>query len=180
VTELMKYVSSLFAFAVIVALIWWKVIPPVRRLMRERQDEVRHQLEESKRAEERLAEAERKFQDAVAEARTEAAKIRDTARVDADRIREEMRQRADAEVERVRQRGQEQLELMHQQAVRELQAHIGGLSAQLAERLVREHLGDPARRAATVDRFLGELEGMAAPDAERTTAAGATVGKGDA
>jgi ATP synthase F0 subunit b len=178
--EVMKYVSSLFAFAVIVGVLWWKVVPPVRKLMRERQEEIRHQIEEAKRAEERLAEADRKFQDAVTEARTEAAKIRDTARVDADRIREEMRQRADAEVARVRQRGEEQLALMHQHVVRELQAHIGGLAAQLAERLVREHLADPAGRAATVDRFLGELEGMAAPEAERAGAAGATVGKGDA
>lgn len=176
--EIVKYISSLFAFAVIIGFLWWKVVPPVRTMMRDRQEEVRRQIDEAQRAEQRLAEAERKYQDAVAEARTEAAKIRDTARVDADRIREEMRQRADAEVERIRQRGEEQLELMHQQVVRELESHVGGLAAQLAERLVREHLGDRAQRAATVDRFLGELEGMAAPADERAGTAGASVGKG--
>jgi len=178
--EIGSYIGSLFAFALIVAFLWWKAVPPVRKLMRERQEEVARQIEEAQRAHERLAEAERKYQDAVAEARTEAAKIRDTARVDAERIRVEMQERAEAEVTRIRQRGEEYLATLHQQAVRELEAHVGRLAIELAEQLVRDHLADSTQRAATVDRFLGDLEGMAAPQAEPARAASASVGEGEA
>lgn len=168
--DIVRYISSLVAFAVIIGFLWWKGAPPVRRMMRARQAEIRHQIEEAKRADERLAEAERKYQDAVAEARAEAATIRDTARADAERIREEMRERADAEVQRIRQRGEEHLVTMHQQVVRELRAQLGGLSTELAGRIVREHLADERKRSETVDRFLGELEAMAAPEQQREDA----------
>lgn len=170
-----RYVGSLVAFLIIVGLIWWKVVPPIRKLMREKQETIRHQIEEAKRADERLAEAERKYSEAVAEARKEAAVIRDAARADATRIVEEMRARAEAEVQRIRQRGEEQLTQQHQQVMRELRAEIGRHSSTLAERLVREHLAHEGNRAATVDGFLGELEQTSARAGEP---AAATAGEG--
>ncbi|WP_160148889.1 F0F1 ATP synthase subunit B [Amycolatopsis alkalitolerans] len=153
-----RYVGTLVAFALIVGLIWWKIVPPVRKMMRARQETIRQQIEESKRADERLAEAERKYAGAVAEAKTEAAVIRDQARADALRIVDEMKARAQQEVERIKQRGEEHLAQQHQQIIRELRAEIGQAAAELAGRIVREHLAQAGNRTATVDRFLDELD----------------------
>src|SRR6266536_3479192 len=49
-----------------------------------------------------------------------------------------------------------------QQIVRELRTEIGSLAVDLAGRIVGESMADEARQRGTVDRFLGELEGMSA------------------
>jgi F-type H+-transporting ATPase subunit b len=171
-----RYFGSLFAFALIIGLIWWKGVPPLREIMRAKQDTIREQIAEAKRAHERLVEAERKYADAVAEARTEAAVIRDAARADAHRIVEEMRARAEQEVERIKQRSEEQLAQQHQQIIRELRQQIGRLASELAERIVREHLAEDGNRSATVDRFLDDLEHTSARTIEPAVAAGAGEG----
>lgn len=170
-----RYVGTLVAFFLIVGLIWWKIVPPIRKLMKEKQDAIREQLAEAKRADERLAEAERKYADAVAEAKTEAAVIRDAARAEAHRMVEEMKARAEQEVERIKQRGEEHLAQQHQQIIRELRAEIGQAAAELAGRIVRSHLAGDANRSASVDGFLDELERTSARTGEAVPAG---VGEG--
>jgi ATP synthase F0 subunit b len=160
------YIAELVGFAVVVAFLWWKVVPPLRKAMRRQRDTVAQQVEDSKVAAERLAEAERKYRDALTEARTEAAKIRDAARADAIRIVDDMREQADREVERIRERGEAELVAQRRQVIRELRSRIGELAVDLAGELVTEHLSDPQRRSATVDRLLGELESMSATTEE--------------
>jgi ATP synthase F0 subunit b len=158
---MLDYIAELVGFAVVVAVIWWKVVPPVRAIMRKRQDEIAKQVEAAKVASERLAVAEKKYRDAVAEARTEAAKIRDAARADAARILEEMREQAEREVERIKQRAQDDLASQRQQIIRELRVRIGELSIDMAGQLVNEHLAQAGNASATVDRLLDELDAMA-------------------
>jgi ATP synthase F0 subunit b len=159
-----EWIGELAAFIVVVLVIWWKVVPPVRKIMKSQQDTVAKQVEDAKKASERLATAEKQYSDALAEARTEAAKIRDQARADGQRIVEEMRAQAEREIERIKQRGEEDLANQRLQVVRELRTRIGRLSAESAEELVTRHLSSDAKSTATVDRFLDELEAMSAPE----------------
>jgi F-type H+-transporting ATPase subunit b len=161
-----EFLAELVAFAVVIAVIWRYVVPPSRTMMRNQQSVIGKQVEYADQARERLARAEKQLQEAVAEARTEAAKIRDAARADAQRIVEEMREFSQREVERLRQRGQDELATMRLQVMRELRARVGELTVTEATDLVRSHLSTDAKRAATVDRFLDELEAMAAPAAD--------------
>jgi F-type H+-transporting ATPase subunit b len=160
------YIAELVGFIIVIAVIWWKVVPPVRTAMRRTQDLIAKQVEDAKAATERLAEAERKYKDAIAEARTEAAKIRDGARADAQRIVAEMREQAEREVERIRQRGEDDLVTQRQQVIRELRTRIGELSVDLASELVAEHLSSQQNKSASVDRLLDELAAMAATGEE--------------
>lgn len=155
---------ELLIFLLVLGVVWRYVVPPVKRAMNERQEMIRRQIEESERARTRLQEAETRYQEALAEARVEAAKIREAARADSQAIKDEMRQQADQEVARIQQRGEEQLATQRERVVRELRAEVGQLAVELAGRIVGESLTDDARRAGTVDRFLGELEQMAAND----------------
>jgi F-type H+-transporting ATPase subunit b len=158
------YIASFVAFLLIVYFAWRKIVPPVRKLMREQQETIRKQVEQAEVTSERLAAVEKRYRDALADARTEAAKIRDGARADAQRIVAEMRAHAEAEVERIRQRGEEDLVAQRQQVIRELRIRIGTLAVDLATELVTEHLSDQQRRSATVDRLLAELESMSATE----------------
>src|SRR5262249_23833644 len=155
------FLAEVVAFAIILWVLYRYVVPPVQKAMRERQELIRGQIEESRQAREQLAKAEADYQRALFEARAEAAKIRDGAR-----LRDEMRVQAQEEADRIRARAVEQLATQRQQVVNELRAEIGRLAVTLAERIVGESLTDDARRQRTVDRFLTELEQMAGGSAE--------------
>lgn len=158
------FFAELLIFLVVFGVIYKFAWPFIKKVMTERQDMIRRQIEESEKTNEKLAAAEQKYNEALDEARTEAAKIRDEARADAGRIKEELRVQAEAEVARIRQRGEEQLTAQREQAVRELRAQIGDLSVTLAGRIVGDSLANEQARSATVDRFIDELDGMSATD----------------
>jgi len=151
-------IAEVFAFLIILWVLWKYVVPPLSKSLQDRQDMIQKQVEDSEEASHRLKAAEERFDQALAEARIEAAKIRDTARADAERIREELRGQANAEVERIRQRGEEQLATQREQVVRQLRGELGGLAIQLAEQLVGHELSDDAGKRSTVDRFLARLD----------------------
>ncbi|MGH3611068.1 MAG: F0F1 ATP synthase subunit B [Pseudonocardia sp.] len=149
--ELALFLIILFVFS------RW-IVPPLTRALQDRQDMVRKQIEDSEESVRKLRLAQERYESALAQARGEAAKIRDDARAEAQRIREELREQADREVERIRRRGDEQLAEQRAETVRQLRAEIGGLSTQLAERIVGEPPADDGRRRSTVDRFIADLE----------------------
>jgi F-type H+-transporting ATPase subunit b len=168
-------IAEIFAFLIILFVLWKWVWPPVSTALKDRQDKVAKQVEEAEEAKRRLADAEDRFDKALAEARKEAAKIRDNARADGERIRTELREQAHAEVERIRQRGEEQLDNQRDQLVRQLRGELGGHAVSLAEELIRRELGDDDRKRSTVDEFLGKLDTMS--DKGSRAAAGSATGE---
>jgi ATP synthase F0 subunit b len=167
------FIGQLVGFAVIVFIIWRYVVPPVRRMMTNQQENVRKQLEESAEAKKRLAEAEKAHEKALEEAKAEATRVTEEARVDAERLVEQLRAQADAEVERIKVQGAQQVQLLRAQLIRELRQDLGTESVSRAGELVREHVSDPESQSATVDRFLDELDAMAPSEAvvaDRATA----------
>jgi F-type H+-transporting ATPase subunit b len=155
------YIAELVAFLIILAVIYRYVVPPIAKAMRERQETIRRQLEESQRAREQLASAEEEHRKTLAEARAEATKIREDARKESQKIIDETKDRAQVEVDRIRQRGEEELASQRRQVIAELRVEIGQMAVQLASRIVGESMEEDARRRGTVDRFLTELDAMA-------------------
>lgn len=159
------FIGQLIGFAVIVFLIWKFVVPPVRNMMTARQETVRAQLEESANASQKLAAADSEHAKALDAAKTEAAEVVREARADSERITDQLRVQADSEVERIKVQGAQQVQLLRQQLIRELRGNLGTESVRRAGELVRNHVSDPDAQAATVDRFLDELDAMAPSDA---------------
>src|ERR1700750_1257941 len=79
------FIAEVVAFLLILAIVWRYVLPPVQKVMRQRQEMVRQQAEDADAAREKLAEAEAAFKNALTEARVEAAQIRENARAEAQR-----------------------------------------------------------------------------------------------
>ncbi len=157
------FLAELFAFAIILFVMFKFVVPPLQKSLTQRQEMVRKQVEDSKQAKERLDAAESDYKAAVAEARAEAAK----AREEGQKIRQELidsaKEVARAEAEAVTARAEARLEVERRQVLAELKSDIGRLAVELAERIVGESLSDDERQSRVVDRFLAELEG--APEA---------------
>ncbi len=152
------FLAELLAFAVILALMFRYVVPPLQKAMRERAELIRAQFQEARAARERAEEAEAEYERSMSEARAEAASIRESARAQGQQIIDEMRAAAQAEVDRLAQEGRQQLAAERESLAATLHAEMGTLAVDLAARIVGESLAEQARRAGTVQRFLAELD----------------------
>src|ERR1700752_532270 len=72
---MLTFIGQLVGFAVIVFIVWRYVVPPVRRMMTNQQDNVRKQLEDSAEAKNRLDEAEKAHEKALEQAKAEAERV---------------------------------------------------------------------------------------------------------
>ncbi|WP_243772954.1 F0F1 ATP synthase subunit B [Actinomadura barringtoniae] len=161
VPEASELVFGTIAFAIVLLVVAWKLVPQIRKTLDERTDAIEGGL---KRAEAAQAEAQATLDDYQAnlkEARHEASRLREQAREEGAQIVAEMREQAQAEARRIVESAQAQIEAERQQALQQLRAEVGTLSVDLASRVVGESLEDPARQSRVVDRFLEELEGRA-------------------
>jgi ATP synthase F0 subunit b/ATP synthase F1 delta subunit len=155
------FIGQLIGFAVIIFLVVRYVVPPVRNMMKNQQENVRQQLEDSSEAEKKVADADSEHAKALEEARAEAKKVIEEARHDAEKIAEQLRAQADTELERIKTQGGQQVQLLRQQLIRELRQSLGAEAVHRARGLVGDFVSDPSEQSATVDRFLDELDEMA-------------------
>lgn len=169
------FIGQLIGFAVIVFILWRYVVPPVKTLMKKQQDAVRNALAESAEAAQKLADADAMHAKALKNAESESAKVTDEARQDSERIASQLQEQAGVEAERLKAQGAQQVQLMRQQLIRQLRQGLGQESVQKADELVRAHVAEPAAQAATVDRFLDELDQMAPSSAAIETSADARL-----
>ncbi len=160
------FIGQLIGFAAIVLLVWRYVVPPVRRLMAARQDDVRQQLKDSLEATKRLTESTTAHSKAVEAAKAEAEQVVDEARSDADRITEQLQAQAGIEAERIKVQAVRQVELLRTQLMRQLRLELGHESVRQAGGLVRSYVADSDQQSATVDRLLDELDAMAPSPAD--------------
>jgi F-type H+-transporting ATPase subunit b len=156
-----EIVVGTIAFLLLLWLLAKTVFPQFEKVYAERTDRIEGGLKRAEEAQEEAAALKRRYEEQLAGLRAEAARIRDDARAEGNRIRAELRAQAEEEAERIRQRGEEQLAAQREQVVRQLRSEVGGLSVQLAERLIGRSLADEASRRETVDSFLAELDGLA-------------------
>ena len=168
-----EIIVGLIAFGLLLWLLSRTVFPQFEKVYAERRDKIEGGLQRAEDAQQEAAELKQQYEEQLAGLRSEAARIRDDARAEGAQIKAELRAQAEEEAARIRARGEEQLAAAREQAVRQLRAEVGGLAVSLAERILGEALSDEARRSATVDNFLAELDGMA-QRRETTPAGGAS------
>ncbi len=161
------FLAELVAFAIILAIMWKYVVPPLQRSLTQRQELIRKQIDDAKETKERLAAAEADYKKAVGEARAEAAKAREEGAKVRQEIIDSAREEARVEAEAVTSRAEARLEVERRQVLSELRGEIGRLAVTLAERIVGESLADDDRQRRVVDRFLDELEDAPAGGSER-------------
>lgn len=169
-----ELIVGIIAFAILLWVLYKFAVPRFEALYTERKEAIEGGLQRAEAAQEEANARKQQYDEQLSGLRAEAARIRDDARAEGQQIKAELRAEAEAEAARIRQRGEEQIEAARERVVRELRGEIGGLSVQLAERIVGESLADPARRTATVDAFLAELDGMTPRSGQPAPAGGAS------
>src|SRR4051794_28230195 len=157
-----EIIIGTITFAILCLVFFKFVIPRFEQIFQARREAIEGGIERAETMQAEAKAALEQYRAQLAEARGEAAQIRDQARAEGQQILEELRTQAQEESARILARGEEQLAGQRQQVVNELRGQIGALAVELAGKVVGESLADDARRSGTVDRFLAELDGMAA------------------
>jgi len=152
------FLAEIFAFLIILAVMYKFVVPPLQKSVTLRQEMISKQIADSKEAKERLDAAEAEYKTMVSEARTEAAKAREEGNKVRQEIIESAKEEARIEAEAVTSRAEARLEVERRQVFAELRGEIGRLAVELSERIVGESLADDERQSRVVDRFLADLE----------------------
>ena len=144
------------AFVILLVVLWKYGLPPVRDMMKQREDRIRDDLE---RAEQARTEAEGElanYRRQVADARNEAARIIEEARQSADEVKRQIQSQAEADAGEIRARAQEDIRLATERAQADLQGRVAELSIELAEKIVERNL-DRDTQLALVESYIGQV-----------------------
>ena len=144
------------AFVVLLLVMWKYALPPVRNMMKQREDRIRDDLE---RAEHARTEAEGElanYRRQVADARAESARIIEEARQSADEVKRQIQAQAEADAGDIRARAQEDIRLASDRAQADLQGRVAELSIELAEKIVERNL-DRDTQLALVESYIGQV-----------------------
>ncbi|MBV8967384.1 MAG: F0F1 ATP synthase subunit B [Mycobacteriaceae bacterium] len=135
----------LVIFLIVLGVIGTFVVPPIMRVLHERDEMVTKTVENNRESDKQFAAAESDYEAAMARARREASGIRDEARTEGRKILEEMKGRASEESGFVLQKAGEELKQQSDMIGADLRSSMETLAGTLASRVLGV---DVAREAA--------------------------------
>jgi len=133
-------------FLVVLGVIGVFVVPPILRVLRERDAMVAKTAADNKKSAEQFEAAQADYEEAMKEARVQASSFRDNARAEGRRVVEDARAHAELQVMSTLQSAAEQLKRERDAVELDLRANVGTMSATLASRILGV---DVATSAAT-------------------------------
>src|ERR1700739_1333969 len=127
----------LLIFLIVLGVIGAFVVPPIMRVLHERDEMVAKTLENNRQGDKQFGAAEADYEAAMARARREASGIRDEARAEGRKILEEMKGRAAEESGLALQKAGEELKQQSDLTPAALRSSMEKLAATLASRVLR-------------------------------------------
>lgn len=123
-------------FLIVLAVIGTFVVPPVMKVLRERDAMVAKTATDTKKANEQFEAAQADYEKAMKEARVQASSFRDDARAEGRKVVEDARARAEQQVASTLQTAAEQLKRERDAVELDLRANVATMSATLASRIL--------------------------------------------
>ncbi len=123
-------------FLLVLGIIGTWVVPPILKVLRERDAMVHKTHEDNKKSAEQFAAAQADYEKVMKEARGQASWYRDNARAEGRKVVDDARARAEQEVMSTLQLAAEQLKRERDAVELDLRANVGAMSATLASRIL--------------------------------------------
>jgi F-type H+-transporting ATPase subunit b len=123
-------------FLIVLGVIGTFVVPPIMRVLRERDAMVAKTAADNKKASEQFEAAQADYEKAMKEARVQASSLRDNARAEGRKVIDDARARAEQQVMSSLQTAAEQLKRERDAVELDLRANVGTMSATLASRIL--------------------------------------------
>ncbi len=147
---------ELAAFLIVLFLLGRYVLPPLNKIMDERQTTIRQALADAEEAKRRAAEAEEEYKRVIGEARTQARAVVEEANKMAEQVRAERRQQAEQEYERIVNSAYADIEAQARRASEELRQQTADLAIAVAERVIGQGI-DRGAQSSLIDRTIAEI-----------------------
>jgi F-type H+-transporting ATPase subunit b len=144
------------AFIVLLVLMWKFGLPPVRKMMKDREDRIRADLERAESARVEAEQSLEQYRQQLAEARNDALRIIEEARADAERVRAERVAAVEEEIATLRARAAEDVRHATERAMSDLRGKVAELSIELAEKVVERNLDRPTQEAL-IERYIDQV-----------------------
>jgi F-type H+-transporting ATPase subunit b len=126
----------LIIFLIVLGVIGKWVVPPISKVLHERDAMVKQTVEDGRNAADQFAAADEDYEAEMAKARAEASGLRDGARAEGRKILEDMRGRASGEVSATLEQAAEELKQHSDAIAPDLRASVDTLSTTLASRVL--------------------------------------------
>jgi F-type H+-transporting ATPase subunit b len=126
----------LVIFLIVLGVIGIFVVPPIMKVLNEREDMVTKTLADNKKSAEQFAAAQADYEKAMSEARVTASAARDDARAEGRKALEEMRAGAEEQVSSTLQDAAVQLKREGDAVAADLRTRVESMSATLAGRIL--------------------------------------------
>jgi F-type H+-transporting ATPase subunit b len=134
----------LLIFLIVLGVIGTFVVPPIMRVLHERDAMVDQTIKNTREADKQFAAADADYEAEMARARREASSIRDQARAEGRRILEEMKARTSEQSAAALQRAGEELKQQSDAISTDLRASMETLASTLASRVLGVDVGREA------------------------------------
>ncbi len=126
----------LIIFLIVLGVIGKWVVPPVSKVLRERDAMVKQTVEDSRKAADQFTAADEDYLSEMGKARGDASKVRDEARAEGRKVLEDMRGRASDEVASTLQQADSELKEQALSIQTDLRSSLDNLSETLASRVL--------------------------------------------
>jgi F-type H+-transporting ATPase subunit b len=126
----------LIIFLIVLGVIGTFVVPPISKVLKERENMVTKTAADNKKSAEQFAAAQEDYEKAMSEARVTASAARDEARAEGRKLLDEMRGRVEEQVSSTLQDASEQLKREGDAVAAELRSRVEGMSTTLASRIL--------------------------------------------
>jgi F-type H+-transporting ATPase subunit b len=146
--------GAIFFFLLLIFM-WAVCLPPIKKAMRQRDEQVRADEESAERAKTEAEQIRRDYDATLAEARAEGARIVEEARQAADARRTELLAAAEAEVATARHAANAEIETARAAALGELKGDVASIATQAASAVVQRQLSE-SEQAGIVDEFVNQ------------------------
>lgn len=127
---------ELIIFLIVLGVIGTFVVPPISRVLKERDNMVTKTASDNKKSAEQFAAAEEDYEKALSAARVTASAARDEARTDGRKVVDEQRARAEEQVSSTLQDASEQLKREGDAVAADLRTRVESIATSLAGRIL--------------------------------------------
>lgn len=151
-----ELVYAALAFFILLAIMYWKAFPAVKKAMDSRSDRIRENLDEAERNKAEASRILEDYQRQLADAKNESARIIEEARQTAEQLRKDLMARAESEVAEFRTRANDEIAAAQARAVADVQGQIKTLAVEAAQMVVQRNL-DRETNEALVEQFINQV-----------------------
>lgn len=144
-------------FLVVLFILWRYGFPVITKMVKERKAFIDESLRKAQEANEKLANIQAESESILQQTREQQAKILKEANATRNAIVEQAQTKAKEEGARILDEARAAVEAEKQNAIREIRGQVATLSIQIAEKVLRQNLGDEQKQMELIDRMLDEV-----------------------